>query len=184
MTDEEQLDVYRAVIDVIKSRLDKAQTFGARQPKKRAAVNIELSHPYRARTYPHRKLMQLIGDFYRDRILTRDDLQQRELTLPVDKDPQIIKYLFGWQLVTGDDSIDCHSETEARYLSVFVELGLHDVAVPDSDEYLEQIFPDLEYLKRRANEILNEHLETVFDPRTKAQVRRDVYTEISKVKPV
>lgn len=42
MTDEEQLDVYRAVIDVIKSRLDKAQTFGARQPKKRAAVNIEL----------------------------------------------------------------------------------------------------------------------------------------------
>lgn len=40
--------------------------------------------------------MQLIGDFYRDRILTRDDLQQRKLTLPVDKEPQIIKYLFGW----------------------------------------------------------------------------------------
>jgi hypothetical protein len=33
LTEEEQLEVYRAVIDVIKSRLDKAQTFGARAPK-------------------------------------------------------------------------------------------------------------------------------------------------------
>jgi hypothetical protein len=91
--------------------------------------------------------MQLIGDFYRDRILTRDDIKQRELTLPVDKEPQIIKYLFGWQLVAGDDSIDCRSEVEARYLRIFVELGLHEVAVPDSDEFLDRVLPDLEYLK-------------------------------------
>jgi hypothetical protein len=128
--------------------------------------------------------MQLIGDFYRDRILTRDDLQQRELTLPVDKEPQIIKYLFGWQLVAGDDSIDCRSEVEARYLRIFVELGLHEVAVPDSDEYLQQVLPDLEHLKKRADEILDEHLETVFDPRVKAKVKRDVYAEIAKVNPV
>jgi len=128
--------------------------------------------------------MQLIGDFYRDRILTRDDLQQRELTLPVDKEPQIVKYLFGWQLIAGDDSIDCRSEVEARYLRIFVELGLHEVNVPDSDEFLERILPDLEYLKRRADEILDEHLETVFDPRVKAKVRRDVYAEIAKVNSV
>ena len=128
--------------------------------------------------------MQLIGDFYRDRILTRDDLQQRELTLPVDKEPQIVKYLFGWQLIAGDDSIDCRSEVEARYLRIFVELGLHEVAVPDSDEYLQQVLPDLEYLKRRADEILDEHLETVFDPRVKAKVRRDVYAGIAKVNSV
>lgn len=42
LTDEEQLEVYRAVVDVIKSRLDKAETFGARAPKKRATINIEL----------------------------------------------------------------------------------------------------------------------------------------------
>jgi hypothetical protein len=128
--------------------------------------------------------MQLIGDFYRDRILTRDDIKQRELTLPVDKEPQIIKYLFGWQLVAGDDSIDCRSEVEARYLRIFVELGLHEVAVPDSDEFLDRVLPELEYLKERADQILNEHLETVFDPRVKAKVRRDVYAEISKVNPV
>lgn len=128
--------------------------------------------------------MQLIGDFYRDRILTRDDLQQRELTLPADKQLQIIKYLFGWQLVAGDDSIDCRSETEARYLRIFVELGLQEVAVPDSDEFLDLVLPELEHLKRRADEILDEHLETVFDPRVKAKVKRDVYAEISKVNPV
>jgi hypothetical protein len=127
--------------------------------------------------------MQLIGDFYRDRILTRTDLQQRELTLPADKQPQIIKYLFGWQLVADDESIDCRSEIEARFLRIFIDLGLHDVAVPASDEYLEQLLPELEYLKRRADEILDEHLETVFDPRVKAKVRHDVYAEISKVSP-
>jgi type I restriction enzyme M protein len=42
MTEEEQLEVYRAVIDVIKSRLDKAQTFGVRPARKRTSVNIEL----------------------------------------------------------------------------------------------------------------------------------------------
>ncbi len=124
--------------------------------------------------------MQLIGDFYRDKILTRDDLVQRELTLSSDEEPEIIEHLFGWELCANGTVLDCRSEAEARYLRIFVELGLHEVAVPDSDEYLKQILPDLEYLKRRADEILDEHLETVFDPRIKSKVRRDVYAEIAK----
>ncbi len=95
--------------------------------------------------------MQLIGDLYRDKILTRDDLAQRDLTLSSDEEPEIIEHLFGWELRTNGEAIDCRSKAEARYLRVFLELGLHDVAVPASDEYLEQILPDLEYLKRRAD---------------------------------
>lgn len=124
--------------------------------------------------------MQLIGDFYRDKILTRDDLVQREVTLSSDEEPEIIEHLFGWELCANGTALDCRSEAEARYLRIFVELGLHEVAVPDSDEYLKQILPDLEYLKRRADEILDEHLETVFDSRIKSKVRRDVYAEIAK----
>jgi isopentenyldiphosphate isomerase len=124
--------------------------------------------------------MQLIGDFYRHNILTRDDLVHRELNLSSDGDPEIVEHLFGWELRANESVIDCRSEAEARYLRVFLELGLHEVAVPASDEYLSQILSDLEYLKRRADEILNEHLETVFDPRIKARVRRQVYGEITK----
>jgi hypothetical protein len=124
--------------------------------------------------------MQLIGDFYRDKILTRDDLVQQDLTLPSNEELEIIEHLFGWQLRANGAAIDCRSEAEARYLRVFLELGLHEVAVPASDEYLKQILPDLEHLKRRADEILDEHLETVFDPRIKAKVRRNVYAEITK----
>src|SRR5438874_9224140 len=124
--------------------------------------------------------MQLIGDLYRDKILTRNDLTQRDLTLSSDEDPEIIEHLFGWELRTNGDAIDCRSEAEARYLRIFLDLGLHDVAVPACDEYLNQILPDLEYLKRRVDEILDEHLETVFDPRIKAKVRQNVYAEITK----
>lgn len=125
--------------------------------------------------------MQLIGDYYREKILTRNDLHHRELTLPRDKPLQIIQYLFGWQLIGGDEAMDCRSEAEARYLRVFSELGFDEVAVPASDEYLEeQALPVLEHLKSRADEILAEHLETVFDPRIRSKIRRDVYAEISK----
>ena len=124
--------------------------------------------------------MQLIGDFYRDKILTRDDLVQRELALSSHEQPEIVEHLFGWELRTNGDAIDCRSETEARYLRIFLELGLQEVAVPASDEYLKQILPDLEYLKNRADDILDEHLETIFDPRVKARVRRDVYSQITK----
>jgi isopentenyldiphosphate isomerase len=124
--------------------------------------------------------MQLIGDFYRDRILPRADLVRRELTLSSDEEPEIIEHLFGWELCANGAAIDCRSEAEARYLRIFVELGLHEVAVPASDEYLKQILPELEYLKRRADEIIDEHLETVIDARIKARVRRDVYAEIAK----
>src|SRR5437879_4491495 len=101
--------------------------------------------------------MQLIGDLYRDKILTRDDLVQRELTLSSDGEPEVIEHLFGWELRANGDAIECRSEIEARYLRIFLELGLREVAVPASDEYLKQILADLEYLKRRADEILDEH---------------------------
>jgi hypothetical protein len=41
LTDEEQLEVYSAVVDLVKSRLDKAKTFGTRG-KKKAGINVEL----------------------------------------------------------------------------------------------------------------------------------------------
>lgn len=41
LTDEEQLEVYRAVVDLVKSRLDKAKSFGQRT-KTKAGINVEL----------------------------------------------------------------------------------------------------------------------------------------------
>jgi len=123
--------------------------------------------------------MQLIGDFYRDQILRRNDLVYRQIPVDLYEPPEIIEHLFGWELRSDGSVVDCRSEVEARYLQIFVELGLHEVAVPDSEEYLKKILPDLEYLKNRVDEILTEYLETVFDPRIKLKVRRQVYAEIT-----
>lgn len=124
--------------------------------------------------------MQLIGEFYRDNILTRDDLVKRDLTSFSDEKVEIFEHLFGWEVRANGTAVDCRSEAEARYVRIFLELGLNEVAVPASDDYLKQVLPELEYLKRRADEILEEHLETVFDPRVKGTVRRYVYSEITK----
>ena len=41
LTDEEQLEVYRAVIDLVKSRLEKAKSFGKRK-KTKEGIDIDL----------------------------------------------------------------------------------------------------------------------------------------------
>lgn len=127
--------------------------------------------------------MQLIGEFYREKVLARPDLVTRELLGYGGEQPEIVEDLFGWQVRAGREVFDCRSEAEARYLRVFLALGLREVCVPADDEYLNRIVPDLEYLKRRADEILDEHLATVFDLRVKAKVRRDVYAEITQWSP-
>jgi len=124
--------------------------------------------------------MQLIGDFYREKILSRSDLVPRELPGYCSNEPEIIEDLFGWQLRANREVFECRSEAEARYLRVFLELGMREAYVPTDEKYLKQILPDLEYLKRRADEILDEHLATVFDQRVKMKVRRDVYAELAR----
>jgi hypothetical protein len=46
-------------------------------------------------------------------------------------------------------NVECHSEEEARYLKVFLEVGLDKVKVPQDESYLNAIIPDLEEIKSR-----------------------------------
>jgi hypothetical protein len=124
--------------------------------------------------------MQLIGEFYREKVLLRDDLIRREL--PYRKgDIRIDKDLFGWKLYAGNRYIECHSEEEARYLKPFLELGFSEVYVPKDEEYLKSILPKWEYLKRRTYEIMDDVLEGVLSRKTRSKVRSAVLAEVLDV---
>jgi len=51
LTDEEQLEVYRAVVDLVKSRIDRAKSFGKRW-KTREGIDIDLGDGQAGRGYP------------------------------------------------------------------------------------------------------------------------------------
>jgi hypothetical protein len=121
--------------------------------------------------------MKTLGEFYREYIVGRDDLTTREF-LEFNGECEVVKDLFGWKLYSGKHSIECRSGEEARFLKVFLDAGMQEVSVPADDNYLKQILPELEHLKKRTDEIIALHVDGVLRPGIKERVRRQVYQEL------
>jgi hypothetical protein len=121
--------------------------------------------------------MKTLGEFYREYIVGRDDLTIREF-LEYNGECEVVKDLFGWKLYSGIHSIECRSGEEARFLKVFLDAGMHEVSVPTDDNYLKQILPELEQLKKRTDEIIGLYVDGVLSSKIKERVRREVYQEL------
>jgi hypothetical protein len=123
--------------------------------------------------------MELFGDFYAEKILPLEAEQvtaRQLLGYPCWENVEIAPNLFGWQVRAEEKHIfDCRSEEEARYVSVFLQLGKRELLVPNDDAYLAQILPRLEYLKRRADECYDNRMSFVFNRKLRDSVRRKLY---------
>ncbi|OGN96554.1 MAG: hypothetical protein A2Z77_00890 [Chloroflexi bacterium RBG_13_51_36] len=173
LTNEEQIEVYRAVIDLVKSRLEKAKSLGKRK-KTKEGVDIDLVV---------KLVMEKVGDetlgrFYAERVLSQSSLETKSLP-PADGDVSIKQTLMGWRLYSGKQSIDCASELEARYLKVWLEAGLDEVKVPQNEGYLEAIVPELEGLKQKIDEIIAPYLNSIVNVTTKDRIMRQLWAEIT-----
>jgi len=123
--------------------------------------------------------MKTLGEFYKEKILSRDDLYTRNLP-PNRGKCEIQNDLFGWKLYSGKEYIECESEEEARYLKVFLESGMEEVKVPKDEEYLKEILLDLERKKRKIDEIVNSYLKTIYDANLRNKIRNEVFEELIK----
>lgn len=126
--------------------------------------------------------MKTLGEFYKARVLSQKNLKTIELPSNSD-DIRIVQDLFGWRLRSGKEVIDCRSEAEARYLKVFLDAGMRELCVPEDDEYLNSIVPELEAIKTRLDRILNEFLETILNRKDRAWLKREVFIEMTKSCP-
>lgn len=127
--------------------------------------------------------MRTIGQFYKERVLS---LQKKDLckrTLP-DKDglTRVEKDLFGWKLYYGKEAIECKSELEARYLKIFIDSYVHEILIPKDEEYLRVIVPELEKLKARIDQIIDDYTYGILDRSLRERVRQEVFQEITKEK--
>lgn len=57
-------------------------------------------------------------------------------------------------------------------MRIFLELGVREIFVPKDDEYLTEILPRMEYLRRRADEVYDNRMATVFNRKLREEVRR------------
>ena len=174
LTDEEQLEVYRAVVDLVKSRIEKARSFGKRR-KTREGIDIDLL----VKTVMDKLGDNTLGKFYREKILTHKPLRTKNLP-KVSGEVKLEQELFGWRLSSGRQYTDCASEMEARYLKVWLEAGLESVKIPKDEDYLKEIVPELESLKQKTDEIFEDYLGSILDPRLRQRLLHQLWQEVTK----
>jgi len=125
--------------------------------------------------------MKTIGEFYKEKILS---LPKKLLTkIVLMENPSKVKIeerLFKWELRCEKGVLECDSEEEARYLKIFIESGFSEVYIPKDKNYLKQILPELEDLKKRIDEIIDFYTSGLLNKKIKEKVKNEVYREIIK----
>jgi len=173
-TDEEQIEVYRAVVDLVKSRIEKARSVDNKKTTKNG-FNLDLM----VKTILEKVGMQRLGSFYKTHVLSKKPLKKVKLP-KLEKSVKLDKTLLDYRLSSGRKSIDCFSEEEGRYLKVFLEADWDDVLVPENKEVIKQILPQLEKISSKVKEAINYYSDSILDSRLKDQIVHLVWHEVSK----
>lgn len=132
--------------------------------------------------------MKTIGEFYREKILSLPENRRtmREIPYSFLENMEIKKELFGWKIFytrTGRKTleiIECRSEEEAKYLGILVDSGMAEIYIPNDDEYIKNILPEMERIKTKIDEILNHYMQTILDRKIREQLKYAVFMEITK----
>jgi len=173
LSEEEQLEVYRAVVDLVKSRIDKAKSVKKTKRKTREGIDIDAFTE---------SVMNALGEdnfgkFYREKILSRDDL--RTITLPRSKGKvKVEQELHGWVVRIGRSTVECASKEEAEYIAIFAEMGEREVQIPEDTDYLADVMPQFLEHKRRVDEVLESHLASVPSAKAREKLRNSVWRKI------
>ncbi|UCE67144.1 MAG: hypothetical protein JSU85_03785 [Candidatus Zixiibacteriota bacterium] len=123
--------------------------------------------------------MQLVSEYYRDKVLTLDRNKRILKELPNGSgEIKIEQDLFFWKLIFGKRYVECRNEEEAKYLEVFLRAGRNEVFVPADESYLREILPQLLYLKRRHDEIIEDRVDGLIYPRIQERARQRIWHKI------
>ena len=182
LTEEEQLEVYRAVVDLVSSRIKKAKSV-ERKKKVKGGIDIDAF----VKTVMERVGEKTLAKFYQEKILTHIPLYTKKLPKPSSEigfeaelglkfEEEIHKY----RLFSGKEHIFCKSEPEARYLKVWVETGLEDVKIPKDEDYLAKIVPQLEKLMGEIKKTIESYTDSILQPKLRQKILHQLWQKITE----
>jgi len=171
LTDDEQLEVYRAVIDLVKSRIEKAKSLGNRK-KTKEGIDID--------AFVETVLSSIgeptLGKFYEENILTQKPLRTKRLPEGSGK-VKVEELLQGWRLYSGKKYVECDCEAEARYLKAFIGTGLNKVKIPPENVLL-RILPELEKLRSKIDSVVDSYLESIISAKTRNLLQHHIWAKV------
>lgn len=173
LKDEEQLEIYRSVVDLVKSRIEKAKSFGARKKIKEgmdvdAFVEMVLS-----------KIGEpTLGQFYKEKVLKEKFLRVKNLPEGFGK-VKIEQLLQGWRVNLGKKHVECDSQAEARYLEAFSGIGIEQIEMP-FEKLISNILPELKKLRAKTDSVIDSYLESVVSSKLKDLLRHHIWIKLLK----
>ena len=177
LSEDEQIEIYRAVIDLVRSRLERAKSV-EKKKKNKDGINVDAF----VDTVMERVGKETLGSFYRDNILNQKKLITIELP-KIDSNfiPHIDKELMGWRLYySKKDFIICDTAEEARFIKIFIDTEIEELSVPTDINYLSSIISNLEKIKEKIDNIINESLETIYSTKLKNNLKHQLIREVLK----
>ena len=174
LTDEEQLEVYRAVVDLIKSRIDKAKSV---EKKKKIKDGIDIDAF--VKTVMERVGEQTPGKFFKEKISSHKPLSSRNLPKP-SGEIEIVEDIEGYRLYYGKKYILCDTQSEARYLKVWLEAGLESIKIPQDKVYLARIVPRLEKLMQKIKETVESYTDSILQLKLRQKILHQIWQSLTE----
>ncbi len=120
--------------------------------------------------------MELIGEYYRDKVLCLPEDRRKLVELPAWRDSvEILNELFGWVLKCGKNKIQCRSEEEAHFIWVYWSFYMTEIWIPTDDKYLSEILPRLLVLKQGHDEVVEEKVRVYSNHKVREELKRQIY---------
>ena len=174
LNEDEQLEVYQAVVDLIKARLEKAKSVG-KGKRTKEGVDIDAL----VRVIMEKIGGKTLGTFFKSEIAPQKPLTTK--TLPRNaEEVRIVQELFDWYLYFGNKKVKCGTELEARYLKVWAEASVEQVKVPKNEKAMKNLVPKLEKLKASIDLIVQSHLNSIMDRKIRTKIAHFVWAELVK----
>jgi hypothetical protein len=161
LTEEQQLEVYKAVVDLVKSRIEKAKSVKNQNKSKKKYSEVDLLVK---RTLDSLGGEDILKNFF-------DGMgEYEEMVLPrFRKEAKIEKTLTGWQLTDGKERVFFDDKKQAEYCGILAFMGMEKVKIPK--EMNEEKVNAVRNIADSVFQAINATLDTITDKKTRDVVK-------------
>jgi hypothetical protein len=167
LTDEEQLEVYRAVIDLVKSRIQRAKSVAKRE-REIKGVDVD--------ALVESVLKDVGGGLKRFPDDYIGACKCKELMVPEGK-VEVGSDIYGFYIRVGGQEIRCESPYEAKYIQYATINGHTKIRIPLDKSLVEKAVKEYEPLLRETKKRISDFLEATVPDRKLREKVKDVVWE-------
>jgi len=171
LSEEEELEVYKAVIDLVKARIEKAKSVKKRK-KRIKGIDVGALVEDIFEEVGKGRLMKFPDDYI-------EGFECREILVP-EGEAKVGQDLYGFYVKIDGKEIRCKSPYEARYIQYAVLNGKTTVKIFKDEKLVREAVRSYASLLREVKKRINEYLEsTIPDRKLRNRIKDDVWKKLT-----